>query len=117
MVIPHYTYLVLKMWGPNKIIIVKGSFELSNICDKEFHNMAQTFGMMVEYGGPKEGTERSAPFNIGQYTPNKVFDNPPDPKKIWVHTEDRTNLHQTSLGLPSLRRKFIIKCRFLSLKP
>jgi hypothetical protein len=43
MVVPHYTYLVLEMPRPRGIIIVKGSFELSDICDKEFHKMAQTF--------------------------------------------------------------------------
>jgi hypothetical protein len=47
MVVPHYTYLVLKMPGPNRIITVKGSFELSDLCDKEFHKMAQNFGMMA----------------------------------------------------------------------
>jgi hypothetical protein len=41
MAVPHYTYLVLKMPGPNGIITVKGSFELSDLCDKEFHKMAQ----------------------------------------------------------------------------
>jgi hypothetical protein len=50
MAVPHYTYLVLKMPGPRGIIIVKGNFELSDICDKEFHKMAQTFGMIAEYG-------------------------------------------------------------------
>jgi hypothetical protein len=53
MVVPHYTYLVLKMPGPNGIIMVKGSFELSDLCDKEFHKMAQIFGMMANYGEPK----------------------------------------------------------------
>jgi hypothetical protein len=43
MAVPHYTYLVLKM-------PVKGSFKLSDICNKEFHKMAQTFGMIAEYG-------------------------------------------------------------------
>jgi hypothetical protein len=50
--VPHYTYLVLKMPGPNGIITVKGSFELSDLCDKEFHKMAQNFGMMASYGEP-----------------------------------------------------------------
>jgi hypothetical protein len=40
MAVPHYTYLVLKMPGPRGIITVKGSFELLDICDKEFHKMA-----------------------------------------------------------------------------
>jgi hypothetical protein len=52
MVVPHYTYLVLKMPGPKGIITVKGSFEISNLCDKEFHKMAQNFGMMASYGEP-----------------------------------------------------------------
>jgi hypothetical protein len=50
MAVPHYTYLVLEMPGPRGIITVKGSFGLSDICDKEFHKMAQTFGMIAEYG-------------------------------------------------------------------
>jgi hypothetical protein len=54
MAVPHYTYLVLKMLGPNGIITVKGSFELSDLCDKEFHKMAQNFGMMANYGEPKD---------------------------------------------------------------
>jgi hypothetical protein len=28
---------------------MKGSFEVSNTCDKEFKRMAQTFGMTAEY--------------------------------------------------------------------
>jgi hypothetical protein len=50
MAVPHYTYLVLKMLGPNGIITVKGSFELSDLCDNEFHKMAQNFGMIANYG-------------------------------------------------------------------
>jgi hypothetical protein len=52
MAVPHYTYLVLKMPGPNGIITVKGSFELSDLCEKEFHKIAQNFGMMASYGEP-----------------------------------------------------------------
>jgi hypothetical protein len=40
------------MLGPKGIIIVKGSFELLDLCDKEFHKMAQNFGMMASYGEP-----------------------------------------------------------------
>jgi hypothetical protein len=42
------------MPGPNGIITVKGSFELSDLCDKEFHKMAQNFSMMASYGEPKD---------------------------------------------------------------
>jgi hypothetical protein len=54
MAVPHYMHLVLKMPGPNGIITVKGSFELSDLCDKEFHRMAQNFGMIASYGEPKD---------------------------------------------------------------
>jgi hypothetical protein len=59
MAVPHYTYLVLKMPGPKGIITVKGSFELSDLCDKEFHKMAQNFGMMASYEEPKNDTKSS----------------------------------------------------------
>jgi hypothetical protein len=57
MAVPHYTYLVLKMPGPKGIITVKGSFELSDLCDKEFHKMAQNFSMMASYGEPNYKTK------------------------------------------------------------
>jgi hypothetical protein len=47
MAVPHCTYLVLKMPGSRGIITVKGSFKLSDLCDKEFYKMAQTFGMIA----------------------------------------------------------------------
>jgi hypothetical protein len=58
MAVPHYTYLVLKMLGPKGIITVKESL-LSDLCDKEFHKMAQNFGMMASYGEPKNETKSS----------------------------------------------------------
>jgi hypothetical protein len=54
MAVPHYMYLVLKMLGPRGIITVKGSFKLSDLCDKEFHKMVQNFGMIANYGDPKD---------------------------------------------------------------
>jgi hypothetical protein len=41
------------MPGPNRIITVKGSFKLLDLCNKEFHKMAQNFGMIANYGEPK----------------------------------------------------------------
>jgi hypothetical protein len=40
MAVPHYAYLMLKIPGPKGTIIVQGSFEVSNTCDKEFNKMA-----------------------------------------------------------------------------
>jgi hypothetical protein len=49
MAVPHYTYLVLKMPGPREIITAKGNLEVSDLCDREFHKMAQNFGMTANY--------------------------------------------------------------------
>jgi hypothetical protein len=56
MVVPHYTYLVLKMPGPKGIITVKESFEVSDLCDKEFHKMAQNFGIITNYAEKAKNT-------------------------------------------------------------
>jgi hypothetical protein len=99
--VPHYTYLVLKMPGPNRIITVKGSFELSNICDKEFHKMAQAFGATAEYGESKGGSERSTSSTPIQPTPEQVINNTPEAKKLWVHTKDPNNSTQNESGTPT----------------
>jgi Asp-tRNA(Asn)/Glu-tRNA(Gln) amidotransferase C subunit len=44
------------MPGPKGIITVKGSFEVSDLCDKEFHKMAQNFGMITNYAEKVKST-------------------------------------------------------------
>jgi hypothetical protein len=100
MAVPHYTYVVLKMPGPNGVITVKGSFDLSDICDKEFHKMAQIFGTIAKYGGPKEGIERNTSSTTSRLSSEKAIDNPPNAKKIWVHTEDPDNSTSNESGTP-----------------
>jgi hypothetical protein len=81
MAVPHYTYLVLKMPGPNRIITVKGSFELSDLCDKEFHKLAQNFGMIANYGEPK-GKASSATTGITKQLEENLAE--PEAKKLRV---------------------------------
>jgi hypothetical protein len=71
MVVSHYTYLVLKMLGPKGIITVKGSFKLSDLCDKEFHKMAQTFGMIAEYRQLQGKTDKETAVATEQPEENK----------------------------------------------
>jgi hypothetical protein len=54
------------MPGPKGIITVKGSFELSDQCNKEFHKMAQNFGMMANYREPKDKTKNSTTAAVRQ---------------------------------------------------
>jgi hypothetical protein len=85
MAVPHYTYLVLKMPGPNGIITVKGIFELSDLCNKEFHKMAQNFGMMANYGEPKDKAKN---VTIGAAQQLKGHLAEPEVKKLRVQPSD-----------------------------
>jgi hypothetical protein len=73
------------MLGPNGIITVKGSFKLSDICDKEFHKMAQNFSMMASYGEPKDKAKITS---IG--VTQQLEGNPAEPevKKLRVQPSD-----------------------------
>jgi hypothetical protein len=89
MAVPHYTYLVLKMPGPKGIITVKGSFELSDLCDKEFHKMAQNFGMMASYGEPNYKTKSPPTGAIQQLKGNPKE---PEVKKPQVQLPEQEKL-------------------------
>jgi hypothetical protein len=88
MAVPHYAYLVLKFLGPNGVITVKGNFEVSDTCDKEFNKMAQTFGMTVEYARLKGETDHNVLPDIGQSLLDQAFGSTRDSKKVWVHPMD-----------------------------
>jgi hypothetical protein len=88
MAVPHYTHVMLKMPGPNKIITIKGILELSDICDKRFHKMAQKCGMTAEYAIPKDDAEHNTLSIVGRSPPDNAFDVTPDAKKIRVHPID-----------------------------
>jgi hypothetical protein len=77
MAVPHYTYLT-----------VKGSFKVSPTCDKEFHKMAQTFGMMAKYARLKRDTDHTVLPDVGRSLPDQAFDSMRDAKKVWVHPTD-----------------------------
>jgi hypothetical protein len=82
MAVPHYAYLALKIPGPKGIIIVQGSFKVSNTCDKEFNKMAQTFSMIAEYARLKGETDHNVLLDVGRSLPDQSFDATQDSKKI-----------------------------------
>jgi hypothetical protein len=86
MAVPHYTYLILKMPGPNGIITVKGSFKLSDLCDKKFYKMAQNFGMMESYGEPNYKA-KSATTGVTQQLKGHLAE--PEVKKPWVQPSEQ----------------------------
>jgi hypothetical protein len=82
MAVPHYTYLVLKMPGPKGIITVKGSFEVSDLCDREFHKMAQNFGVIANHAEKtKSATTEGVKILEGRNLE-------PEAKKLRVETQE-----------------------------
>jgi hypothetical protein len=73
MEVPHYAYLMLKILGPNGVITVKGNFEVFDTCDKEFHQMAQTFGMTTEYARLKGDTDHNVLPDVDRSLPDQAF--------------------------------------------
>jgi hypothetical protein len=61
MAIPHYTYLVLKMPGPNGVISVKGDVKRAYDCDRESYEMADALLASVELQNLKKAMVESPP--------------------------------------------------------
>jgi hypothetical protein len=99
MAVPHYAYLILKILGPKGAITAQGSFEVSNICDKEFNRLAQTFGMTAEYARLKGKTDHNVLPDVGQSLPDQAFDATQDSKKIQVHPMDPSKTTSIALNL------------------
>jgi hypothetical protein len=99
MAVPHYAYLALKILGPKGVIIVQGSFKVSNTCDKEFNRMAQTFGMTAEYAGLKGKTDHNVIPDVGRSLPDQAFDATQDFKKIQVHPTDPNKTTSIAVNL------------------
>jgi hypothetical protein len=57
---------------------MKGSFEVSDTCDKEFNRMAQTFGMTVEYARLKGEIDHNVLPDVGRSLPDQAFNTTED---------------------------------------
>jgi hypothetical protein len=88
MIVPHYAYLMLKIPGPNMVIIVKGKFKVLDTCNKEFHQIAEKFGMIAEYARLKGNTDHNVLPDVDRSLPDQAFDTTRDSKKVWVHPTD-----------------------------
>jgi hypothetical protein len=53
MAVPHYTYLLWRIPRPNGRIPVRGSFTVSDKCDRDLHKLSESFGMQAKYEAKK----------------------------------------------------------------
>ena len=59
MAVPHNAYLKLKMPGPAGVIIINVSFIKSDQCDRDFHEVSDTFGAQQQLKEIAMVTEKS----------------------------------------------------------
>ena len=88
MAVPHYTYLLWRIPGPNGPITVSGSFAVSDKCDRDFHKLSESFGMQAEYEATKLTTNHDVLPDGGRSLQEQAFDTSKDSKEVQVHPTD-----------------------------
>jgi hypothetical protein len=78
---------------------VKGSFEVSNTCDKEFNRMVQTFSMAAEYTRLKGENDYNVLPDVGRSLPDQDFDATQDSKKVQFHPMDPVKTTSIAVNL------------------
>jgi hypothetical protein len=78
---------------------VKGSFKLSDICDKEFHKMAHTFGMTAKYGQLNAKTESATITTTKQPEEDRAE---LEAKKLRVQASDPNKSTTNESGTPAI---------------
>ena len=101
MAVSHYTYLVMKLPGPNGVITVKGSFAQSDACDHEFNKISQSFGMQAEYEQLKDSTDHNVTPEVRRSLPDQVFDSTKDTREVQVHPNDPKKMTFVAANLDS----------------
>ena len=100
MAVPHYTYLLWRMPGPNGPITVSGSFTLSDNCDRDFNKISELFGMQAEFEAAKLTTNHDVLPEEGKSLHEQAFDTSKDSKEVQVHPTDpkKTTFIVANLG-------------------
>ena len=90
MAVPNYTYLKLKLPGPNGVITVSGSFEQAYVSSREYYDLATTAANSAELGQlrattaecqPDPDKPSQAPAFVSTNETKSVVVNDADPKK------------------------------------
>jgi hypothetical protein len=99
--VPHYTYLLWRILGPNCPITVKGTFALSDKCDRDFHKLSESFGMQAEYEATKLTTNHDGMPDGGRPLQEQAFDTSKDSKEVQIHPTDPRNTTYIATNMDS----------------
>ena len=89
MAVPNYTYLKLKLPGPNGVITVSGSFEQAYVSSREYFDLATTAANSAELGQLRATTPECRP-DPGKPSQAPAFVSTDETKSVSVDDADPT---------------------------
>jgi hypothetical protein len=89
MTVPNYTYLKLKLPGPNGVITVSDSFEQAYFCSREHFDLAATAANLAELGRLRATTVECRP-NPGKPSQAPTFVPTEETKPVAIDADDPT---------------------------
>ena len=99
MAVPHYAYLQLKMPGPKGVIRVKGNFQKSDSCDREFSKISETFGMEATMAELAISNDRTLLPEHKRQAADRSFSTSNDTRTHQVHPTDPSKMVNVSTSL------------------
>ena len=91
MAVPNYTYLKLKLPGPNGVITVSGSFEQAYVSSREYYDLATTAVNSAELGQVRATTAECHP-DPGRPSQALAFVSTDETKMVVVDDTDPTKM-------------------------
>ena len=89
MAVPNYTYLKLKLPGPNGVITVSGSFEQAYVSSREYYDLTTTMANSAELGQLRAATAECRP-DPGRPSQAPAFVSTDETKPVSVDDADPT---------------------------
>jgi hypothetical protein len=99
MAVPHYAYLMIKLPGPDGVITVRGDFDLSNSCDREFSKISEFFGVEEHFKEMAVDNDRSIFPSRKKPAKDAAFNAADDTTTHQVHPTDASKTVKVSSSL------------------
>ena len=100
MAVPHYAYLMLKMPGPKGVITVRGDFERSDKCDRDFSKISESFGMQQQLEELSRSNDKTIFPTSKKPATDAAFSTNNDTRAHQVHPTDASKTVLVSSSLP-----------------
>ena len=91
MAVPIYTYLKLKLPGPNGVITVSGSFEQAYVSSRKYYDLATTAANSAELSQLRATTAECCP-DLGKPSQAPAFVSTDETKSVTVDDADPTKM-------------------------